>query len=91
MTVAELRKPMEPKPYTRPAGSNVISTQVTIEPKPVPKKPQEVKPEEQQMAAPPEEPRLYYTNPLFRPSNANSVWLSQITTTRGRESWESAA
>ncbi|PIO74473.1 kinase domain protein [Teladorsagia circumcincta] len=68
MTVAELRKPIEPKPYTRPAGSNVISTQVTIEPKPVPKKPQEVKPEEQQMAAVPEEP-----------------------STRGKESWESAA
>ncbi|WKY06721.1 hypothetical protein Q1695_006699 [Nippostrongylus brasiliensis] len=92
MTMAELKKPIEPKPYTRMNSSNMTTTQATVEPKP--RIQEAVAPTVVEEERPPtavDESRLFYTNPLFRPSDANSAWLSRITTTRGKESWESAA
>ncbi|XGW28295.1 hypothetical protein V3C99_008249 [Haemonchus contortus] len=91
MTVADQSKAMESKPYSRVNGSNMISTQVAIEPNSTTKKAQEMKAGENQTTGALEDSRLYYTNLLYRPSNAKRAWLSHITTTRGKESWESAA
>ncbi|XGW28303.1 hypothetical protein V3C99_008249 [Haemonchus contortus] len=80
MTVADQSKAMESKPYSRVNGSNMISTQVAIEPNSTTKKAQEMKAGENQTTGALEDSRLYYTNLLYRPSNAKRAWLSHITT-----------
>ncbi|EYC18405.1 hypothetical protein Y032_0027g1502 [Ancylostoma ceylanicum] len=89
--IAELKlQPQpEPKPYKRMSGSSLVTTQATIEPKTSAGEPQPPKAKEQHPAA--EEPRLSYTNPLFRPSNAYSAWLTPLTTAGAKESYETAA
>ncbi|ETN72509.1 hypothetical protein NECAME_13842, partial [Necator americanus] len=84
----KLQAPPEPKPYKRMSGSSLVTTQATIEPKATVEEPEKPKPKE---LKPAEESRLSYTNPLFRPSNAYSAWLTPFTTTGGKESWETAA
>ncbi|XGW28320.1 hypothetical protein V3C99_008249 [Haemonchus contortus] len=68
MTVADQSKAMESKPYSRVNGSNMISTQVAIEPNSTTKKAQEMKAGENQ-----------------------TTGALEDSSTRGKESWESAA